>query len=124
MAFIAKFKPVSNQADWATTVYMWDKATGEALDLSSLDFHLAAVLLSGHVALTGSIGTGELTLPSLGYLQIFFPVTRMQALPPGSYRVGLVMANDTYTKQLILGDLPVLSGFVGLSTYCPWDEYR
>jgi hypothetical protein len=123
MAFTAKFKPVSNQGDWSTWVHMFDRATGEDLDLSALAFQLAAVELSCGAALTGSSSTGELTVPSLGYLQIFFPVGRMQAMPPGSYRVGLTMANGVYTRQLILGLLPIVAGIVGLSSFSPQGDY-
>jgi hypothetical protein len=123
MAFTAKFKPVSNQGDWSTWVHMFDRATGEDLDLSALAFQLAAVELSCGAALTGSSSTGELSVPSLGYLQIFFPVTRMQAMPPGSYRVGLTMANGVYTRQLILGLLPIVAGIVGLSSFSPQGDY-
>jgi hypothetical protein len=102
---------------------MTDRETGEDLDLSTLAFNLAAVELSCGVALVGSSSTGELTAPSLGYLQIFFPVGRMQAMPPGSYRVGLTMANGIYTRQLILGLLPIVAGIVGLSDFT-LDDYQ
>jgi hypothetical protein len=119
--YLTKFHPVSNQGDWATWVLMSDRASGQPLDLSSLSFALAAVRQQGCDALTGSSSTGELTNPSTGYLQIFFPVARMQALPPGSYKVGLTMSNGAYTRQLILGLLPVVSGVVNMPGY--GDDY-
>jgi hypothetical protein len=117
--FQARFKPVTNQSDWATSIQFNDKATGTPIDITGDDmpnsFALAVQLVGdGNMpALTGSTATGELTLPSLGILQIFFPAARMQALTPGSYDVGLTVTNGVNTAQILLGRLPLVNGIVG-----------
>jgi hypothetical protein len=116
--FQARFRPVSNQSDWATPMQFNDKASGTPIDITGEDvpnsFVLALQLAgaSNGPALTGSTATGELTLPSLGILQVFFPAARMQALAPGSYDVGLTVTNGINTAQILLGRLPIVNGIV------------
>jgi len=117
--FNARFKPVSNQADWATNITFADRATGAPIDLSGLSFTLAAQLLGQPNAptLIGSTGTGEITSPSLGVLQVYFPASRMKGLTPGSYRVGMTVFQPSsgFTVQAMIGLLPVIPGLVGPS---------
>ena len=115
----ARFKPVTNQSDWATSIQFNDKATGTPIDITGDDMPLSFALALQLVgernmpALTGGTATGELTLPSLGILQIFFPAARMQALAPGSYDIGLTVTNGVNTVQILLGRLPIVDGIVG-----------
>jgi hypothetical protein len=117
--FKARFKPVSNQADWATTLTFNDRIAGTPIDITGLSFTLTAQLLGCQNAptLNGSTATGELTNPSLGVLQVYFPASRMQGLTPGSYQVGMTVfqASSGYTVQVMLGILPVIAGIVGMS---------
>ncbi len=117
--FNARFKPVSNQADWATALVFNDRATGTPVDLTGLSFSLAAQLLGQQNAptLIGGTSTGELTNPSLGVLQVYFPASRMIGLTPGSYQVGMTVfqASSGFTVQVLLGVLPVIAGLVGPS---------
>jgi hypothetical protein len=119
--FQARFKPVTNQSDWATSIQFNDKASGAPIDITGDDLPLSFNLALKPVgegntpSLTGSTATGELTLPSLGILQIFFPASRMQALSPGSYDVGLTVTNGLNTAQILLGRLPIVNGIVGQS---------
>jgi hypothetical protein len=125
--FQARFKPVTNQSDWATSIQFNDKASGTPIDITGDDvpnsFSLALALVgdANNAALTGSTTTGELTLPSLGILQIFFPAARIQALAPGSYDVGLTVTNGVNTAQILLGRLPIVNGIVGQSVGANWD---
>jgi hypothetical protein len=117
--FNARFKPVSNQADWSTALYFNDRALGTPVDLTGLSFTLAAQLLGQPNAptLSGSTATGELTSPSLGVLQVYFPAARMMSLTPGSYQVGMTVFQPAsgFTVQVLLGILPVIAGLVGPS---------
>lgn len=131
--FTARFKPLSNQSDWSTACLFNDKATGTPITLTGITFTLQLQLIgssrnnnsnSTGASLVGSTGSGELTLPSLGILQIFFPVTRIQVLQPGSYDVGLTMTNGIFTAQVIIGRLPIISGIIGSGTQSnPWGDY-
>jgi hypothetical protein len=117
--FKARFKPVSNQADWASAITFNDRTTGLPIDLSDLTFSVAAQLLNqqNSPTLVGSTDTGELTNPTTGVLQLYFPASRMQGLTPGSYQVGMTVnqASSGRTVQVLLGILPVLAGFTGPS---------
>jgi hypothetical protein len=117
--FNARFKPVSNQADWSTTLTFVDRAQGTPVDLTGLSFTLSAQLAGSRnaPALNGSTATGELTNPSLGVLQVYVPASRMQGLTPGSYQVGMTVfqASSGFTAQVLLGVLPVIAGLVGPS---------
>lgn len=116
--FAARFRPVSNLADWQTIVQMTDVATGDLLDLTGgstpLTWTIEARLQNYRnrplrpwlQASTGD-GSGSLTVLGLGLLQIFFAASVMQAMEPGSYEVRLTVTNGTYTRQIWTGLLPV-----------------
>ena len=136
--FTAKFLPISNNADWSCNISFADKATGEPIDLTGGDvpnsFAFVAQPLQnrwvvnsslvGSSSLTGSSTTGEITIVSLGLLNLFFPATRMRTLGTGSYRCGLTITNlptGPYTIEIFLGLLPVLDGILGQGSISPWD---
>src|ERR1700738_3898149 len=109
----ARFKPISNQSDWSTACVINDRATGTPIDLTNIvTITLAVQMINqpNNPILTGSLTTGEITKPSLGIIQIYFPATRMQALTPGSYQVGMILADAVpRTVELFLGLLPVVA---------------
>ena len=115
--FAARFKPVSNQADWQSLIQITDKATGALLDLTGgttpLTWTIEARLQGERwlrpwlKAATGD-GSGYLSVAGLGLLQILFPVTVMQGLEIGSYEMFLGVTNGTLTRQIYLGLLPVV----------------
>ncbi|SDR10178.1 hypothetical protein SAMN05519103_00747 [Rhizobiales bacterium GAS113] len=119
----ARFKPISNQSDWSTTILFNDKASDTPIDFTGLTWTLQLQLQGdiNNVALLGSTATGELTNPSLGILQVYFPVTRMKALTAGSYRLGLTVTNGIYTTQVMLGLVPIVPGIVGQTPGPNWD---
>jgi hypothetical protein len=130
--FTAKFSPTSNAADWSTNISFTDKATGEAIDLTGGNVPNSFTFIaqpmqnrwSTNSALVGSSATGEVTVVSLGLLNIFFPATRMNTLGAGSYRCGLTITNlptGPYTIEVFLGLLPVLDGILGQGSISPWD---
>jgi hypothetical protein len=123
--FSLRFKPVANTADWLCNVQMTDKATGELLDLTGgsvpLTWTIEARLVGKRplrpwLSASSTDGSGALTTPALGILQIFFPVTQMQSLEPGSYEISLIVTNGIFTRQMSLGLLPVVGREISIAT--------
>jgi len=122
----AKLKPVSNQGDWSTAMQFIDRASGDPVDLGGDSFRLVLRPLAAggrrRPALAGSTVTGELSLPSLGILAVYFPASAMRALEPGTYEVGLSISNGVLTAQVIVGRLPIIDGVVGDPTSATLDH--
>lgn len=133
--FHAKLKETSNQSDWSMPISFMDRASGSLIDLTGDTFQLAVTPVGpppdasrrgwydrgyGYgpawspraPILVGSTATRELQIIGLGMLLVYFPVTRMQSLPPGMYKVGITVSNGALTAQLLLGYLPVRDGIV------------
>lgn len=129
--FTARLRAITNKADWSTAIQINDKATGTPVDLTGDSFSLALRLRQGNSGqnawpnsasyydwsasapdLTGSTATGEITNPSVGILQVYFPVGRIQSLRPGTYDLGLTVTNGVFTMQVAIGTLPIVDGFV------------
>jgi hypothetical protein len=129
----AKLKETSNQSDWSMPVQFIDRTTGNLVDLtgSSVQIAVAATTpppdvnyrgwygygtgapnIGRRPVLVGSTDTGEVTIAGPGMLMVYFPVTRMQSLPAGMYKVGMTLANAGLTVQLFIGYLPVRDGVV------------
>lgn len=115
--FQTRFKPVSNQADWDTLIQMTDRATGELLDLTGgakpLTWTVEARLqgkryLRPWLSAASNDGSGYLTIQGPGLLRIWFPVAIMGSMEPGSYRMTLIVTDQTLTRQIALGLLPVV----------------
>ncbi len=131
--FQAKFKPISNGADWSTNISFTDQATGEPIDLTGGDVPNSFTFIAQPVqnnrwvlnpSLVGSSATGEITIVSPGLLNLFFPATRMNTMRVGSYRCGLTITNlptGPYTIEIFLGLLPVLDGILGQNSTALWD---
>lgn len=114
--FGARFRPVSNIADWETIVQMTDRATGNLLDLTGgtlpLTWTIEARLqgeryLRPWLSASTVDGSGYLTIMGPGLLRIWFPVAVMGAMQPGSYNVTLIVTDGTLTRQIWMGLLPV-----------------
>lgn len=115
--FSARFRPVSNLADWETLIQMTDRATGDLLDLTGgtkpLTWSIVAKLqgkryLRPWLTAATNDGSGYLTVIGPGLLRIWFPVAVMGAMEPGSYHVTLVVTDQTLTRQIWVGLLPVI----------------
>lgn len=115
--FISRFKPVSNQADWESLIQLTDRATGNLLDLTGgsnpLTWTIEARLqgkryLRPWLSAASNDGSGYLTIQGPGLLRIWFPVAVMQSMEPGSYQTTLIVTDNTLTRQIWVGLLPVI----------------
>lgn len=117
LMFQARFKVVSNLADWESLIQMTDRATGDLLDLTGgsmpLIWSIEARLqgeryLRPWLSAASNDGSGSLTVQGPGLLRIWFPAAVMSAMTPGSYIVTLIVTDGTLTRQIWAGLLPVI----------------
>lgn len=115
--FAARFRIVSNLADWETTIQMTDRATGALLDLTGgskpLTWTVEARLqgeryLRPWLSAASNDGSGYLTVVGPGLLRIWFPAAIMSSMTPGSYTVYLIVTDNTLTRQIWVGLLPII----------------
>ena len=71
---------------------------------------------SGQPIILASLGQG-LTIVDVGYLQINIPASIIQRLQLRTYMIALAMTNSVDTRQIFIGELPMLYG--GIQTW-PW----
>ena len=62
--------------------------------------------------LQASLANGEITMIDQGTLQIFIPEATFRTLKGGTYAANLTMTDSVNTRQVFLGQLPVLFGGV------------
>lgn len=105
-------QPVSNKATWTETVEVTDE-DGEAVDISDATIVVAVRnKRSKTVELTAETDDG-ITLPGdTGAFQWTFSVSRMSAVCPETYDVGVTIEIDDVTTQLFLGTVAILDGVV------------
>ena len=131
--YFGNLDTVSNRADWQEAVVLTDEETGDLIDISLCRVTLTLRTLrarpnanasipssygygygggtdAGIVMLTGSTDTGEVTLPDVGTFMWTFPADRMWCLPAGPYELGVRIAQDDRTAQLIVGQINVVEG--------------
>lgn len=104
----------TNNADWNMKLQVTDAETGAAVDFSDADIEVEVKDASGCLKLQGSISNGMVTLPDVGVIEWNFPVTEMQNLCPGSYKMGAVYELGGATISLFTGDLTVIDGVARL----------
>lgn len=119
------FPQVTNRESWRQLVEIADADTGELIDLTGCTF-LCDVRRQG--PMFGSSGYGDsygmvgsyddyaaLVSPTVsvvgtGQIQLDLSLTQMRSLPPGSYMIALSVTLDDDTRQLFVGELPVIYG--------------
>lgn len=111
MAFVTNFDQ-SNKADWAFDITATDADTGEAIDFTDAEVTFTVDDENGCQRLTASIGDG-ITLTDANTLSFLFTATQMNALCPGSYKVGAIYVLNDETNQILVGTVSVYDGVVG-----------
>lgn len=117
----------SNRADWTGWARLRAKDDGTDIDLSPLSIRMQVRRCDGHgygngyggdwghgaPVLSGSTDSGELTTPADGILQWHFPASRLSALRPGLYGVGILMEDASGNRQqLFIGTVAIIEGGV------------
>lgn len=125
-----RFAQQSNAADWIDTIQLTSEDDDTPIDLAG-----AAITLQVWMQTQRGVGTGlgawnglymgnstpvleattangKITVPAAGVIQWTFRATELGNLAPANYEVGLILAKDGSTTQLILGQLPVVSGVI------------
>ncbi|HEY8354353.1 MAG TPA: hypothetical protein VIK69_04985, partial [Methylophilaceae bacterium] len=117
----------SNRADWTGWARLRAKDDGTDIDLSPLSIRMQVRRCDGHgygngyggdwglgaPVLSGSTDSGELTTPAGGILAWHFPASRLSALRPGLYGVGILMEDASGNRQqLFIGTVAIIEGGV------------
>lgn len=108
--------PASNRADWIDCVEIRDtEADSDAdalVDLDGCDI-VVAIYDEDYVKRAGATtDAGTVQIVDSGVFQFTFPRSVMAGLCAGTYKVGCTISRDDETVQILIGDLPVVDGFV------------
>lgn len=114
MAITASLAQVTNAEDWVCTVGVFD-ADGVAFDLTGYSVEVRVTTQRGSEVLSGSTSDGTVTLVEdadlvTSIISWVFRAATMAGVQKGQYTVGVRIAKDSDTVQIILGRLPVLDG--------------
>lgn len=112
MAFTTNFDQ-SNKADWTFDITATDADTGGAIDFTGASVKFEVKDKNNCQRLCATIGSG-ITQPVGTTLEISFTATQMEALCPGSYKVGCVFELNGETDQLLTGTVSIYDGVAKL----------
>jgi hypothetical protein len=108
MAYIINFDQ-SNKADWAFDITATDADTGLAIDFTGALVTLTVKDENDCQRLTATIGSG-ITQPVGTTLEVLFSASQMEALCPGSYKIGAVYSLNGEINQLFQGTVSIYDG--------------
>lgn len=110
--FRANYPEQSNTADFATTITIKDKTTGEVYDLTDVDVRIEMRAEKCGTRITAELGDGVVTVadPTSGEIAINIPASSMSTLAPGAYQLGLMLKDGDAYIQPIIGNVPVCQG--------------
>ena len=108
MAYIINFDQ-SNKADWAFDISATDADNGTDINFTGAAVTLTVKDENGCQRLTASIGSGITLILSLT-LEVLFTASQMEALCPGSYKVGAVYSLSGEINQLFSGTVSIYDG--------------
>lgn len=104
----------TNNADWNMQIQATDAETGDLMDFTGASVEVEVKDSSNCRKLEASVSNGKITLPSPGIIEWLFPVTDMQCLCPGSYKIGGVYQLNGGTVSLFTGELAIIDGVATL----------
>ena len=109
--YVGSLPQVSNREDWMQAITLTDADTGELIDISGCDITLTVRDFKNKcTVLTGSIDNGEITLPEDGTFMWTFLASAMSGLCQAQYEIGVRIAQDDRTAQLIIATVDVFEG--------------
>jgi len=112
MSFITNFEQ-SNMADWTLVITATDADTGLAIDFTGAEVLFVVRDECNTRRLSAEIGDG-ITQPVATTLEVKFAKTQMEALCPGTYKVGCVYQLNDETNQLLTGTVAIYDGVARL----------
>lgn len=110
-------KAVSNRATWSEAVEIFDDTTDAPLDISAA----TEIKLQVHEddpfcrspRLSASLTGGTITIENqTGVFTFEFSASQMNGLCPRTYKVGAIAVVAGKTIQLLIGNLPIVEGYV------------
>lgn len=84
-----------------------------AIDISALTIVFTVDDTAGGEKWVGGVATGITRTGIAGEFTVWIPLTTMQDLDPGEYRIGCTMSDGTVTTMILRGSLTVQDGIVG-----------
>lgn len=107
------FAETSNRGDWIEAIQLIDVNSGDVIDITGCTVQIAVRnMQSKEQVLSGSTDDGTVTLPDLGVFMWTFLESKMNALCPAAYEVGVRISRDDRTVQLVIGAVNVSEGIV------------
>lgn len=114
---MSTMKAVSNRATWSEAVEIFDDSTGAPLDISAateikLQVHETDPFCRSPL-LSASLTGGTVTIEDqTGVFTFEFSAEQMSRLCPRTYKVGATATVTGKVIQLLIGNLPVVEGYV------------
>lgn len=119
MSDVINLRPVTNSEDWYDVFEAHDEDADTAFDFTGWSLELKVRSPNegkqGRALISASDADGRIAFPSgraSGQFTVTVPASAMTSLCVGTYPVGIIMAKDGDTIQLVLARLPVLDGVV------------
>jgi len=111
MAFSTSFDQ-SNAADWAFDVTATDAETGDAIDFTGSEVAFMVKDQNGCEVLSATVDDG-ITI-STTTLSVLFDDEDMNAVCPGSYKIGMIYRLNDETNQILSGTVTIYDGVASL----------
>ena len=125
-----RFPQQSNASDWISTIELKSAIDGTLIDMTGASITLQVWRQTNRGVGTGMYGwdgvyngtalpvleattaNGKITVPETGVIQWTFRASELSGLSPGNYEVGMTLTKSPDTIQLLLGELPIVSGAI------------
>lgn len=121
------FPQQSNASDWIDTIMLTSEDDNTPIDLTGWAVTMQVWPQSQRGAGTGYYGqtwwngnsvplleastaNGKIVVPDTGVIQWTFRASELANLAPAVYEVGMILTKSPDTVQIVLGQLPVVSG--------------
>lgn len=103
--------PASTDADFIETFKATDPDTGSLIDFSGGEVTFV-VKDHGTTKITATKANGKITLPATGYFKITISESEMDNLSQGYYDVGCIAVVSGIKRQIFVGKMAVVDGFI------------
>jgi len=109
--YTGSLAPFSNNEDWIIQSPLIDD-DGSEIDLTSatFEFYLTTQACPTTAVLTGTLDSGNITLPTTTSFKIWFTPDEVSAIDAGTYDVFLRVTIDDITTQILAADVQVIEG--------------
>lgn len=100
----------ANSADFKTQFQFNDADSGNLINFTGADIQVEVKDFDGCQLIEATTGNGRIVINSTGIFTVTVPVSLMQNLCPGTYKIGGVYSLNGETISLFTGTLSVIDG--------------